>query len=154
VAVSAAAVREFLESAKLINGVSADRLSRYLFLYEKATKSTTTLTGMPGGGGSDRGAVLATLADADDDSKRWDAFAKERRKLVKKFINEAEITNLQKAILVWRYVACVEWNMIFDLLRNWRDMSESTMYREHNRALDACADWVNRTGKYVEEISK
>ena len=31
---------------------------------------------MPGGGGSDRGAVLATLADAEDDSKKWEFFVR------------------------------------------------------------------------------
>ena len=153
-AVSAAAIKDFLESAKLISSVSNDKLSRSLFLYERATKTTTMLTGMPGGGGSDRGAVLATFADAVEDSKQWNVFAKQRRNLIKQFIKDAEISNLHKAILVWRYVLCAEWSLIFSLLRNSRGISESTMYREHNRALEAAADWVNKTGKYREEISK
>ena len=152
--VSAAAIRDFLESAKLVNSVSNDKLSRSLFLYERATKTTSVLTGMPGGGGSDRESVLANLADAKEDSKRWEDLARQQRERVKQFINEAEITDFQKQLLLRRYVMGLEWHFIFLLIREQKDMSESTMYREHNRALEACADWVNRTGKYKEEFEK
>ncbi len=153
-AVSAESVRSFLESASLLGSVSEDKRSRYLFLYERATKTTSVLTGMPGGGGSDHGAVLATLADAEDDSKRWEAFVKERKKLVAQFLNDAEIDDYYKELLIRRYVTGVGWHFIFLMIRDTKEMSERKMYYDHNKALEACADWVNKTGKYKEIIDK
>ena len=152
-AVSAESVRSFLESASLMGAVSEDKHSRYLSLYEKATKTTSVLTGMPGGGGSDRGAVLATLADAEDDSKRWETFVKERKKLVSQFLNDAEIDDYYKELLIRRYVTGVGWHFIFLMIRDTKEMSERKMYYDHNKALEACADWVNKTGKYKEVIN-
>ena len=153
-AVSAESVKSFLESATLMSNVSEDKLSRYLSLYERATKTTTVLTGMPGGGGSDSGAVLATLADAEDDAKRWEVFVKERKKLVSKFINDADIDDYYKELLIRRYVIGVGWHFIFLMLRDTKEMSERKMYYDHNKALSACADWVNKTGKYKEVIDR
>lgn len=152
-AVSAESVKSFLESASLMGTVSEDKRSRYLSLYEKATKTTSVLTGMPGGGGSDRGAVLATLADAEDDSKRWEVFVKERKKLVAQFLNDAEIDDYYKELLIRRYVTGVGWHFIFLMIRDTKEMSERKMYYDHNKALEACADWVNKTGKYKEVIN-
>lgn len=153
-AVSAKSVRDFLDSASLLSSISKDKRSRYLSLYERATKTTSVLTGMPGGGGSDRGAVLATLADAEDDSKKWSAFVQERKKLVKEFLEEAEIDDYYKELLKRRYVIGVGWHFIFLMMRDIKEMSERKMYYDHNRAIQACADWVNATGKYVEVINK
>ena len=152
--VSAESVKSFLESASLINSISNDKLSRYLSLYERATKSTTTLTGMPGGGNSDHEAVLATLVDAAEDTKVWEALVQERRKLVSRFLNEAEIDDYYKELLIRRYLVGVSWHFLFLTLRDKKDMSERKMYYDHNKALEACAEWVNTTGKYIEEISK
>ena len=153
-AVSAKSVRDFLESASLLSSISKDKLSRFLSLYERATKTTSVLTGMPGGGGSDHGAVLATLADAEDDSKKWESFVRERKKLVSDFLNEAEIDDYYKELLMRRYVIGVGWHFIFLMMRDNKDMSERKMYYDHNKALQACADWVNKTGKYIEVINK
>ena len=153
-AVSAKSVKSFLESASLYNNVSEDKRSRYLSLYERATKTTTVLTGMPGGGGADHGAVLANLADAEDDTKRWDAFVKERRKLIAQFLKDAEIDDYHRDLLIRRYVTGVGWHFIFLMVRDTKEMSERKMYYDHNKALEACADWVNKTGKYKEVIDK
>lgn len=153
-AVSAESVRSFLESASLISSISEDKRSRYLSLYERATKTTSVLTGMPGGGGADHGAVLATLADAEDDSKRWDAFVKEQRKLVSQFIRDAEIDDYYKELLTRRYIIGAGWSLIFLMMRDTKEMSERKMYYDHNKALEACAAWVNKTGKYREVIEK
>ena len=152
--VSAESVRSFLESASLISSVSEDKRSRYLSLYERATKTTSVLTGMPGGGGSDSGAVLATLADAEDDAKRWELFVKERKDLVQRFLRDAEIDDYYRELLIRRYVIGVGWHFIFLMLRDNKEMSERKMFYDHNKALEACAAWVNKTGKYKEEISK
>jgi hypothetical protein len=38
------------------------------------------------------------------------------------------------------------------MLRDSKEMSERKMYYDHNRALEACANWVNKTGKYKEVL--
>lgn len=153
-AVSAESVRSFLESALLMSNVSEDKRSRYLALYERATKTTSVITGMPGGGGSDHEVVLATLADAEIDSKRWEDFVRERKKLVSQFLDDAEIDDYYRDMLKRRYVTGVGWHFIFLMIRDDKEMSERKMYYDHNRALEACADWVNKTGKYKEVIEK
>ena len=153
-AVSAESVRSFLESASLLGSISEDKRSRYLSLYERATKTTSVLTGMPGGGGADRETVLTTLSDAEDDAKRWEVFVKERKKLVRNFLKEADIDDYYRELLIRRYVIGVGWHFIFLLLRDNKEMSERKMYYDHNKALEACANWVNTTGKYVEVIDK
>ena len=152
--VSAGSVKSFLESSSLMSNVSEDKLSRYLSLYEQATKTTSVLTGMPGGGGSDHGAVLANLADAEDDAKRWGDLVKKHKKLVSQFLKDAEIDDYYKELLTRRYVIGVGWHFIFLMLRDMKEMSERKMYYDHNKALEACAEWVNRTGKYKEVIEK
>lgn len=151
-AVSAESVRSFLESASLMNNVSEDKLSRFLSLYERATKTTTVLTGMPGGGGSDREAVLANMADARSDADAWFSLVKDRKKLVNSFLEEVEVDDYYKEMLTQRYILCMPWVTIHYLLRGKKEISESTMYRDHNRALEACAAWVNSTGRYKEEM--
>ena len=151
-AISAESVRSFLESASLLNSVSKDKHSRFLSLWERATKTTSVLTGMPGGGNSDHEAVLATLADAEDDSKRWEAFVAERKKLVTQFIKDAEIDDYYKTLLIHRYVIGIGWHFIYLMFRDTKELSERKMYYDHNKALEACAEWVNNTGKYKEVI--
>lgn len=153
-AVSAESVRSFLESTSLINSVSEDKRSRYLSLYDRATKTTSVLTGMPGGGGSDRGAVLANLADAEDDAKRWESFVRERKKLIVQFLNDVDLDDYYRELLIRRYVVGVGWHFIFLMIRDNKEMSERKMYYDHNKALEACAAWVNKTGKYKEVIGK
>ena len=151
-AISAESVRSFLESASLLNSVSKDKHSRFLSLWERATKTTSVLTGMPGGGNSDHEAVLATLADAEDDSKRWEAFVTERKKLVTQFIKDAEIDDYYRTLLIHRYVIGIGWHFIYLMFRDTKELSERKMYYDHNKALEACAEWVNNTGKYKEVI--
>lgn len=150
--VSAESVRSFLESASLMRSVSEDKRHRYLSLYERATKTTSVLTGMPGGGNSDSGAVLAVLADAEDDTKKWDVIVKERSNLIRQFLDDAEIDDYYKELLIRRYVTGVGWHFIYLMLRDSKEMSERKMYYDHNRALEACANWVNKTGKYKEVL--
>ena len=152
--VSAESVRSFLESTSLISSVSNDKLSRSLFLYEKATKTTSVLTGMPSGGNADHGAVLANLADAKDDAKRWEILVQENKKLVAQFLNDAEIDDYYRDLLIRRYVMGMGWSLIYLMLRDTKEISERKMYYDHTKALEACADWVNRTGKYKEVLEK
>ena len=145
-------IRQFLESAMIFKGMSAERRNKYLYLYEKATKTTSAITGMPGGGDADHESVLVSMADASKEVKKWDALSVYQRELVKKFIDEAEIQDYYKNLLHWRYILGAEWDVILLLLKEDKEMSLRTMYYDHNKALEACADWVNKTGKYKEEI--
>ena len=145
-------IRSFLESAMIFKGMSEERRNKYLYMYERATKTTSQITGLPGGGSSDHEAVLVSLADAVDDVKKWDALTEYRRELVKRFISEADIDEHYRNILHWRYITGASWDVILLLLRGEKEMSERTLYYDHTKALEACAEWVNATGKYYEEI--
>lgn len=145
-------IRQFLESAMIFKGMSAERRNKYLLMYERATKTTSALTGMPGGGNSDHEAVLASMVDVGEDVKKWDALSVYRRELVKKFIDDAEIEDYHKNILHWRYILGTPWEVMLPLLQGDKEMSLRTLYYDHKKALQACADWVNQSGKYKEEI--
>ena len=149
-AVSAKAVKDFLESASLIGSVSKDKLSRFLFLYERATKTTSVLTGMPGGGGADHEAVLVSMADAKDTAGRWEIISRNQKTLVSQFLKDVEIDDYYKSLLTQRYVLGYGWNLIYLTLRDTKELSERKMFYDHNKALQACADWVNKSGKYKE----
>ena len=150
--VNAKTVKDFLRSAALFHGMSAEKRDRYLFLYERATKTTSALTGMPGGGSSDHEAVLASLADAVVDVSKWEELAAYRRGLVRKFIEEAEISEHYKEILMRRYVLGEGWAVILAQLQWDGKVSRRKLFYDHNKAIDACADWVNTTGRWKEEM--
>lgn len=147
--VTAESVRDFLSSGALIKDLSKDKLSRFLFLYEKATKTTSQITGMPGGGGSDHEAVLASLADAVDDVNKWKDLAARQRSLVREFLSEADIKESYRELLMKRYYYGEGWSIILEQIR---PMSRRTMFYDHKKALQACANWVNETGKWKEEM--
>ncbi len=151
-AVSAESVRAFLSSGTFINDLSKDKLSRFLFLYEKATKTTSQITGMPGGGGSDHEAVLASLADAVDDVNKWKGLAARQRSLVREFLLEADIKDSYKELLMKRYYYGEGWSIILEQLQSPKSSSRRMMFYDHKKALQAAADWVNKTGKWKEEI--
>lgn len=151
-AVSAESVRSFLESASVMGSVSGDKLSRYLSLYERATKTTSQITGMPGGGGSDHEAVLASLADAVDDASRWRALAEHQRGRVQKFLSEVDIKDSFRDLLTRRYCYGEGWEIILANQQWGKQLSRRAMFYNHKKALQACADWVNKTGKWKEEI--
>ena len=150
--VTAESVRDFLSSGALIKDLSKDKLSRFLFLYEKATKTTSQITGMPGGGGSDHEAVLASLADAVDDVNKWKDLAARQRSLVREFLSEADIKDSYKELLMKRYYYGEGWSIILEQLQSSKSSSRRMMFYDHKKALQAAADWVNKTGKWKEKI--
>lgn len=150
--VTARAVRDFLSSGSMLSEMSKDKLSRFLFLYERATKTTSTITGMPGGGGSDHEAVLASLADATDDVSKWKNLAERQRNLVRDFLSEADIKDSFRDLLMKRYYYGDGWGIILSNLQWGKGVSRRMMFYNHNKALQACADWVNKTGKWRDEL--
>lgn len=150
--VTAKHIRDFLTSAELLAKMSIEKRNRYLLLYERATKTTSALTGMPGGGGSDHEAVLASMADAVDDVDKWKGLASYRRELIKKFIEEVGITDYYKELLMMRYYYGNGWDIILGQLQWSQPISKRKLFYDHNRALNACAYWVNKTGGWKEEM--
>ena len=150
--VSAESVKSFLESALLFSSLSEDQRNRYLTMYEAATKTTTAITGMPGGGGSDRNMTLANLGDAETSLHKWEGIVEKKRNVIRQFLKDAEIDSYYKDILWRRYIMGASWDVILLVLRDGRELSERKLYYDHNKALEACATWVNETGKYKEEV--
>ena len=92
------------------------------------------------------------MVDAGEDVQKWDELSAYRRELVKEFISEAEIGSYFQSILHWRYILGTPWEVMLPLLKGEKELSIRTLYYDHNKALQACADWVNETGKYKEEM--
>jgi len=153
VQVTARAVRDFLSTPDVLNKLYTEKKNRYFSLQERATKTTSTLTGMPGGGNSDHEAVLASLADAVDEAAKWRELSEDKRELIHRFINEADIDAHYKDILLRRYYLGLGWAIILGELQWDGAVCRRKMFYDHNRALEACAAWVNKTGKFKEEIA-
>ena len=149
---SAESVKFFLKSLRVYNAISGERLDKALSLYERLTKTTSAPTGMPSGGGADRGSVLASFSDAVTDAGDWIAICEEKYKLVHDFLEQAPLSETQRFILVNRYVFRMSWATIMFEVQSTEKMSLRKLYYEHNRALQACADWVNKTGKFKKEV--
>lgn len=132
--------------------MSREKRERYLILYERATKVTSHLTGLPGGGGSDHNDVLANLADAAGSSDRWWGFLQARRELIRSFIEEAPLSDLRRDIFIDRYIYNLGWDPMVYTLRKYGKQSTASLRSEHEKALDDCASWVNFTGRFREEI--
>ena len=145
-------IKEFLSGARLYKSLSMEKLDYALSLYERLTKTTTVPTGMPPGGGSDRGDVLSGYVDAVDNANIWAEIAKKHRELRWKFVEEVPLPDIRKRILQLRYVYHQPWSEILFNIQSYEKMEIRKLYYEHNRALKDCADWVNETGKYKEEI--
>ena len=137
----------------MYRSLAAERADRYLSLYERATKTTTQLTGMPSGGGSDRNALLANLADSVEKVSTWVDILKQRQERVKEFLRDVPLNDTRRFILTQRYVLRSGWKPLFFQLQEMEKISERKMYYEHNRALEQCAQWVNTDGAiYKKEI--
>ena len=145
-------VKEFLLSSALYGTISRERLENYLTLYDRATKVTSHLTGMPSGGGSDRNALLANLADSFNNASDWVSRVAERRDLVVRFLDAAPLEELDRFVLKARYVQRKKWTEILFLCNQKQKLSERNLFYIHNRALSECASWVNKTGRFRDEI--
>ena len=136
-------VRDYLNSV-LEYRMEAKRLKRKLAQLEaQATNITSQLTGMPHGGIADRGAVLASLADAAKDYQ-WRIDRAERKELeVLDFIDSLP-TAESRTILKLRYLDCKRWPKVLAALNaGGMAMSERQMYRLHGRALQEARERYN-----------
>lgn len=145
-------IKLFLRSLRMYNAISGERLDKAMSLYERLTKTTSAPTGMPSGGGADRGSVLASFADSVTDAGQWLDICEAKHKLVMDFLNDAPLSETHRAILVNRYIRRMKWAAVIYEIRDLNKMSLRKVFYEHNKALEICAEWVNRTGKYKKEV--
>lgn len=128
-------VRAYLNSVREAR-MDAKRLqSKLAQLEARATSITSQLSGMPRGGGADRDAVLASLADVSRDYYTMLAHAEETELEVLKFIDSLSKTNY-RMILKLRYIECKRWpRVLADLKSAGLDIEERHLFRLHGEAL-------------------
>ena len=109
---------------------------------------------MPQGGGSDRNALLASLADAKYEYYKWLHLWHDHVTVVRNFASEIVIPEIRRIIIWQRYVKKLTWPEILGVITSRlaeegkEPISERQMYYEHLKALEDCADWINLSGKY------
>lgn len=100
------------------------------------TKVTAELTGMPGGGTSDRNAALAAFSDLTRDYYERLVAAEKHEVEVTDFINRLQSSD-SRVILKLRYLDCKRWPKVLDALqRSGREMERAQMFKLHGRALN------------------
>ena len=150
-------MRSFLISPDIDLSILEDKEAHYRTLEEQATKTTTKISGMPSGGGEDRNALLASLADAKREYFKWLEIWHNARSRVWNFVTEvATLSGPRRCILFSRYCQKRKWSEILPLVNDALKeekrppISERQMYVEHLKALEDCAEWINKTGKYYD----
>ena len=128
-------VRAYLGSV-LEARLEIKRLKRKLDAIEaRAMNITSQLSGMPRGGGADRDAVLASLADISRDYYLRLAKAEQTELEVLRFIDSLPSPD-SRMILKLKYIDCKSWGKVLDTLRaNGRDITDRWMFKLHGRAL-------------------
>lgn len=129
-------VRELLNSV-LESRIEVKRIERKLAVLEaRVMKITAELTGMPGGGTSDRNAALAAFSDMTRDYYERLVAAEKHEIEVTDFINRLQDSD-SRAILKLRYVDCKRWPKVLDAMnRAGRDISIDWLFKLHGRALN------------------
>ena len=129
-------VRELLNSV-LESRIEVKRIERKLAVLEaRVTKITAELTGMPGGGTSDRNAALAAFSDLTRDYYERLVAAEKHEVEVSDFINRLQNPD-SRTILKLRYIDCKRWPKVLDSLnRAGRDIEQRQMFELHGRALN------------------
>ena len=138
-------VRELLNSV-LESRIEVKRIERKLAVLEaRVTKITAELTGMPGGGTSDRNAALAAFADISRDYYERLVAAEKREIEVTDFINRLQSSD-SRVILKLHYVDCKKWPKVLTALRAaGRDIDERRMFQLHGIALNEARELFKET---------
>ena len=136
-------VRAYLSSVAEAK-IDARRLGfRVRRLEAQATRITTTITGMPGGGGGDKERLLVELADMRAKSEAARIKAEKQEEEVAAFINELS-DRVSRMILKLRYCECLEWettkrhrrSVIGELSKVGLCIGLRQLYRLHGKALN------------------
>lgn len=148
-------VRAYLASVAEAR-LDAKRLGLKLRRLEaQATRVTASLTGMPGGGGSDRELLLAKLADMRVDCELAKLRAEEKEKEVAAFIDKLD-NPMSRMILKLRYCECLGWIATRKYQRSVQeelvkvaglDYGDSNLYRLHGIALNEAREIYYKENK-------
>lgn len=131
-------VRLFLESALESALRIADLRERVTSLNAAATKVTTRLSAVPGGGGSDKEKILLSLADARDELNKQIVSEYDNSIKVGKFIDSLQCSNAARAVMRRRYLHYESWvQILMWMSRNNLNYSERSVYRLHGEGIDA-----------------
>lgn len=107
--------------------------TKYRELFEKSTKTTSTMTGIPHGGGlSDQTAIAAEMADIETliEAKRKACVAEYNRLM--RYICGID-DSMMRQIIELRYVDCLTWNEVADAIGG--NNTEDSVRMAHNRYL-------------------
>lgn len=133
-------VKEYLASVNEAR-LEAKRLGYKLQRLEAAaTRVTSSLTGMPGGGGGDKESLLVKLADMRDRVETARYAAEQREEEVSAFLDRLP-SSLHRMIMKLRYCDCLEWtgqrrSVQSELLKAGQAYEERQIYRHHGLALE------------------
>lgn len=139
--------RAWLESYRELR-TEANRLwQRHLRLAAQATRTTTQLSLVPGGGGSDREQLLASMADADAEAVAKHMEAADRMREIEGFIDSLPSQN-SRIILRYKYVEMLHWPELKRALeKSGIYYDERHIYRLHGLALNEAREAWNRRGE-------
>ena len=144
---------EFLNSARAAHFDAARYSRRMKELDARCEQITAKMSGMPGGGGSDKHGdeLWAALADLRDMWLAKYTEAVKNEKLVEEFIEQIENFE-QRAVLKLRYVDRLRWPVVLqDLERFDIYCSDREMFRTHNEALTSAKELWKKTYKESAE---
>ena len=120
-------------------------------LEAQATKTTSQLTGMPGGG-SDKEQTLARLADARDEWFKYARLSVDAMDYVYGFIIASALTDREKRVLCLRYLGGAKWPEVVETVRKeGYEISERTAYRLHNSAVEKLGGFNEEDTYFVSE---
>jgi len=151
-------LKEFLGSVSEAR-LDAKRLGRKIQRLEaQATRVTSNITGMPGGGSSDRELLLAKLADLKTECEFAKLRAEEKEQEVAAFIDKLDDPT-SRMILKLRYCECLGWVATRRYQRSVQEelikmaglaYEDRNLYRLHGKALNEARKIYyreNRNGK-------
>lgn len=140
-------IRDLLESLQIIWNESRSVREYLAALEAQATKTTTHLTGMPGGGQKDSEILLAKLADARD---QWADIVMRyvvATSVVTDFINGSPLEDREKDIMLGRYVENRTWPRVLKKVNKTEpQITERTLYRMHNKAFNKLVEYYDKGG--------
>lgn len=142
--------RAFLESYREALAETDRLIGAVQRLDDQARKVTATITGMPSGGGADKDAVLAALADARNNVVNRFTWALKRKEAVEDFIDEIPDMTC-RVILRLRYIERLKWPQIIERLEDSPyAYSERAVFVIHGRALnEARRIWSERKEEFL-----
>lgn len=127
--------RAWLESYRELRFDILRLQRKHQSLWDQATKITTKLSLVPGGGNSDRDRLLTMLADADEEVIGKYIEAVTRQQEIDRFIDNIP-TDTHRMILRLRYVELLDWRSVEKTLcKSGVYYSLDHIYRLHGIAL-------------------